>query len=183
MLCADYKLDHAQQTIAQLDVLQPACTKMTYPIRESIPGAIFEFHVPSAMRNSNTTTPFAPAFSWHALRLAPCPSSTPSHGPHRYDYAVPGYATHRDNGRRLLNPARPPFMLEVQRRLYMGLWNLVCSAGFMPCGVLWYASLASTKANYQTVLSMFWGWWAFPIGSVGRGGEGRAGRGEGVSRE
>lgn len=36
----------------------------------------------------------------------------------------------------------------------------------MLCGALGYASLASTKVNYESVLATFWGSFAFLIGSV-----------------
>jgi len=49
---------------------------------------------------------------------------------------------------------------------HVGLWNLVGAAGFTLCGALGYASLASTKVEYQSVLATFWGSWAFLIGSV-----------------
>ncbi|EIN04636.1 hypothetical protein PUNSTDRAFT_146307 [Punctularia strigosozonata HHB-11173 SS5] len=49
---------------------------------------------------------------------------------------------------------------------HIGLWNLIGAVGFMLCGALGYASLVSTKVNYQSVLCTFWGGWAFLIGSV-----------------
>ncbi|KAI0338354.1 hypothetical protein BDW22DRAFT_1362961 [Trametopsis cervina] len=49
---------------------------------------------------------------------------------------------------------------------HVGFWNLVGALGFTLCGALGYASTASTKVNYQSVLSTFWGSWAFMIGSV-----------------
>ncbi|CDO76411.1 hypothetical protein BN946_scf184937.g25 [Trametes cinnabarina] len=67
-------------------------------------------------------------------------------------------------------------MVEVQRKWWfpnlsslgwhIGFWNLVGAVGFMLCGALGYASLASSGVNYQSVLSTFWGSWAFLIGSV-----------------
>ncbi|KAI0788994.1 hypothetical protein BC629DRAFT_471983 [Irpex lacteus] len=49
---------------------------------------------------------------------------------------------------------------------HVGFWNLVGAVGFTLCGALGYASTASTKVNYQSVLATFWGSWAFMIGSV-----------------
>jgi hypothetical protein len=49
---------------------------------------------------------------------------------------------------------------------HVGLWNLIGAIGFTLCGALGYASLASSGANYQSVLSTFWGGWAFLIGSI-----------------
>ncbi|KAH9855482.1 hypothetical protein C2E23DRAFT_724190 [Lenzites betulinus] len=67
-------------------------------------------------------------------------------------------------------------MIEVQKRWWLpnlrsmgwhvGFWNLIGALGFTLCGALGYASLASTQVNYQSVLSTFWGSWAFLIGSV-----------------
>ncbi|KAI0635387.1 hypothetical protein C8Q77DRAFT_1217230 [Trametes polyzona] len=67
-------------------------------------------------------------------------------------------------------------MIEVQRKWWLpnlrsmgwhiGFWNLVGAIGFTLCGALGYASLASSGVNYQSVLSTFWGSWAFLIGSV-----------------
>ncbi|GBE84485.1 hypothetical protein SCP_0604640 [Sparassis crispa] len=67
-------------------------------------------------------------------------------------------------------------MLEVQRTWWIpnigslgwhiGLWNLIGAVGFTLCGALGYAAATSTKANYQSVLSTFWGSWAFLIGST-----------------
>jgi len=66
-------------------------------------------------------------------------------------------------------------MLETQRAWWkpkldslgwhVGLFNLLGAIGFTLCGALGYASLSSTKAEYQSVLSTFWGSWAFLIGS------------------
>ncbi|KAI0794865.1 hypothetical protein C8Q75DRAFT_712544 [Abortiporus biennis] len=49
---------------------------------------------------------------------------------------------------------------------HVGFWNLVGAFGFMLCGALGYAAATSSGANYQSVLSTFWGSWAFEIGSV-----------------
>ncbi|OJT06014.1 hypothetical protein TRAPUB_3201 [Trametes pubescens] len=67
-------------------------------------------------------------------------------------------------------------MIEVQKKWWqpnlrsmgwhIGFWNLVGAVGFTLCGALGYASLASTKINYQSVLATFWGSWGFLIGSV-----------------
>ncbi|KAI0644029.1 hypothetical protein C8Q79DRAFT_914226 [Trametes meyenii] len=67
-------------------------------------------------------------------------------------------------------------MIEVQRKWWLpnlrsmgwhiGLWNLVGAIGFTLCGALGYASLASSGANYESILATFWGSWAFLIGSV-----------------
>ncbi|KAI0746316.1 hypothetical protein C8Q80DRAFT_1053852, partial [Daedaleopsis nitida] len=72
-------------------------------------------------------------------------------------------------------------MIEVQKRWWLpnvrsmgwhiGFWNLVGAAGFMLCGALGYGSLSSSavsssSVNYQSVLSTYWGSWAFLIGSV-----------------
>ncbi|KAI0328762.1 hypothetical protein GY45DRAFT_1325907 [Cubamyces sp. BRFM 1775] len=67
-------------------------------------------------------------------------------------------------------------MIEVQKKWWLpnlrslgwhiGFWNLVGAVGFTLCGALGYASLSSSGANYQSVLSTFWGSWAFLIGSV-----------------
>ncbi|KZT06667.1 uncharacterized protein LAESUDRAFT_725756 [Laetiporus sulphureus 93-53] len=67
-------------------------------------------------------------------------------------------------------------MLEVQHAWWrpkldslgwhIGVWNLIGAVGFALCGALGYASATSSKANYQSVLSTFWGSWAFLIGSV-----------------
>lgn len=67
-------------------------------------------------------------------------------------------------------------MIEVQRTWWrpnlrslgwhIGFWNLIGAVGFMLCGALGYASVTSTKANYQSVLATFWGSWAFLIGST-----------------
>ncbi|OSC98858.1 hypothetical protein PYCCODRAFT_1396225 [Trametes coccinea BRFM310] len=67
-------------------------------------------------------------------------------------------------------------MIEVQKKWWLpnlsslgwhiGFWNLVGAVGFTLCGALGYASLASSGVNYQSVLSTFWGSWAFLIGSV-----------------
>ncbi|KAH9830222.1 uncharacterized protein C8Q71DRAFT_787908 [Rhodofomes roseus] len=67
-------------------------------------------------------------------------------------------------------------MLECQRRWWLpnlrslgwhiGAWNLVGAVGFTLCGALGYASLTSSKANYQSVLATFWGSWGFLIGSA-----------------
>ncbi|KAG8718994.1 hypothetical protein FRC09_011761 [Ceratobasidium sp. 395] len=66
-------------------------------------------------------------------------------------------------------------MLEVQRAWwrpklnslgwYVGLFNLIGAIGFTLCGALGYAALSSSKAEYQSTLSTFWGGWAFLIGS------------------
>ncbi|KAJ3548914.1 hypothetical protein NM688_g5234 [Phlebia brevispora] len=66
-------------------------------------------------------------------------------------------------------------MLEVQSHWWLpnlrslgwhvGVWNLVGALGFTMCGALGYASIASTKADYQSVMSTFWGSFAFMIGS------------------
>ncbi|KAG9099211.1 hypothetical protein FRC07_010550, partial [Ceratobasidium sp. 392] len=66
-------------------------------------------------------------------------------------------------------------MLETQRAWwrpkldslgwYVGLFNLIGAIGFTLCGALGYAALTSTKAEYQSSLSTFWGGWAFLIGS------------------
>ena len=73
------------------------------------------------------------------------------------------------------------------RDRHVGVWNLVGAIGFTLCGALGYASFASSgvstcflsvtfipnsvlfvpgQVNYQSVLSTFWGSWAFLIGSV-----------------
>ncbi|KAF8067813.1 hypothetical protein FPV67DRAFT_1669692 [Lyophyllum atratum] len=67
-------------------------------------------------------------------------------------------------------------MLEAQQKWYkpdirslgwhVGFWNFIGAVGFMLCGALGYAAEASSKANYQSSLSTFWGGWAFLIGSV-----------------
>jgi len=67
-------------------------------------------------------------------------------------------------------------MLEVQTKWWkpnlkslgwhIAVWNLVGAFGFTLCGALGYAAISSTKANYQSVLSTFWGSFAFEIGSV-----------------
>ncbi|KAI0777417.1 hypothetical protein BD413DRAFT_516462 [Trametes elegans] len=67
-------------------------------------------------------------------------------------------------------------MIEVQKRWWLpnlrsmgwhiGFWNLVGAVGFALCGALGYGSLASSGVNYQSVLSTFWGSWAFLIGSL-----------------
>ncbi|KAI0354071.1 hypothetical protein OH77DRAFT_1426489 [Trametes cingulata] len=67
-------------------------------------------------------------------------------------------------------------MIEVQKKWWLpnlrslgwhiGFWNLVGAVGFTLCGALGYASLSSSGVNYQSVLSTFWGSWAFLIGSV-----------------
>ncbi|RDX49411.1 hypothetical protein OH76DRAFT_1403630 [Lentinus brumalis] len=67
-------------------------------------------------------------------------------------------------------------MIEVQKKWWepdlrslgwhIGFWNLIGALGFTLCGALGYASLSSTGVNYQSVLSTFWGSWAFLIGSV-----------------
>ncbi|RPD56551.1 hypothetical protein L226DRAFT_480446 [Lentinus tigrinus ALCF2SS1-7] len=67
-------------------------------------------------------------------------------------------------------------MIEVQKKWWLpnlrsmgwhiGFWNLVGAVGFTLCGALGYGSLASSGENYQSVLSTFWGSWAFMIGSV-----------------
>jgi len=49
---------------------------------------------------------------------------------------------------------------------HIAVWNLIGAMGFTLCGALGYAALGSTKANYQSVLSTFWGSFAFEIGSV-----------------
>lgn len=67
---------------------------------------------------------------------------------------------------------------------HVAFWNLIGAIGFTLCGALGYASTLSTKVsnasgsnspsnldafvqvNYQSVLSTFWGSWAFMIGSV-----------------
>ncbi|KAJ3548916.1 hypothetical protein NM688_g5233 [Phlebia brevispora] len=66
-------------------------------------------------------------------------------------------------------------MLEVQKRWWLpnlrslgwhiGVWNLIGAVGFTMCGALGYAAVVSTKANYQSVMSTFWGSFAFMIGS------------------
>ncbi|OBZ77581.1 hypothetical protein A0H81_01743 [Grifola frondosa] len=58
----------------------------------------------------------------------------------------------------------PPSPADARR--HVGLWNLFGAVGFTLCGALGYASLDSTKADYQSVLSTFWGSWAFLVGSV-----------------
>ncbi|KAI8973124.1 hypothetical protein BD414DRAFT_499200 [Trametes punicea] len=67
-------------------------------------------------------------------------------------------------------------MIEVQKKWWLpdlqslgwhiGFWNLVGAVGFTLCGALGYASLSSSGVNYQSVLSTYWGSWAFLIGSV-----------------
>ncbi|KAH9918086.1 uncharacterized protein B0H18DRAFT_823524, partial [Fomitopsis serialis] len=67
-------------------------------------------------------------------------------------------------------------MIECQRKWWspnlravgwhIGFWNLVGAVGFTLCGALGYAALASSKANYQSVLATFWGSWGFLIGST-----------------
>ncbi|KAI0764700.1 hypothetical protein C8Q74DRAFT_1205533 [Fomes fomentarius] len=67
-------------------------------------------------------------------------------------------------------------MVEVQKRWWLpnlrsmgwhvALWNLFGAVGFTLCGALGYASLSSSGVNYQSVLSTFWGSWAFLIGSI-----------------
>ncbi|KIP05664.1 hypothetical protein PHLGIDRAFT_91841 [Phlebiopsis gigantea 11061_1 CR5-6] len=67
-------------------------------------------------------------------------------------------------------------MLEEQKKWWrisplrigwqVAFWNLVGAIGFTLCGALGYAAVASSKANYQSILSTFWGSWAFMIGSV-----------------
>jgi hypothetical protein len=49
---------------------------------------------------------------------------------------------------------------------HVGFWNLVGAIGFTLCGAFGYASLSKTWINYQSVLSTFWGGWAFLIGST-----------------
>lgn len=48
----------------------------------------------------------------------------------------------------------------------VAVWNLVGAVGFTLCGALGYAAVSSSGANYQSVLSTFWGSWAFMIGSA-----------------
>ncbi|KAF8602588.1 hypothetical protein BDV93DRAFT_523957 [Ceratobasidium sp. AG-I] len=48
---------------------------------------------------------------------------------------------------------------------HVGLFNLIGAIGFLLCGAFGYAALSSTKAEYQSALSTFWGGWAFLIGS------------------
>ncbi|WVW81228.1 hypothetical protein I302_103219 [Kwoniella bestiolae CBS 10118] len=65
-------------------------------------------------------------------------------------------------------------MIEVQKKWWqpnvmeigwwVGVWNLIGAIGFTLCGALGYAS-SSSKAEYQSGLSTFWGSWAFLLGS------------------
>jgi hypothetical protein len=67
-------------------------------------------------------------------------------------------------------------MLEEQRHWWLpapaslgwevGVWNGIGALGFFLCGALGYAGAASTKVEYQSVLSTFWGSFAFLIGSL-----------------
>lgn len=66
-------------------------------------------------------------------------------------------------------------MIETQSKWYkpnlvslgwhIGLWNLIGAVGFLLCGAFGYASLGPSWINYQSVLSTYWGSWAFLIGS------------------
>ncbi|WWC57546.1 uncharacterized protein I303_100078 [Kwoniella dejecticola CBS 10117] len=66
-------------------------------------------------------------------------------------------------------------MIEVQKKWYLpnlaeigwwvGVWNLIGAIGFTLCGALGYPA-SSSKAEYQSGLSTFWGGWAFLFGSV-----------------
>lgn len=49
---------------------------------------------------------------------------------------------------------------------HIAVWNLIGALGFTLCGAFGYGALNSTKVNYQSVLSTFWGSFAFEIGSV-----------------
>jgi len=70
-------------------------------------------------------------------------------------------------------------MLEVQTKWWkpnlldigwqIAFWNLVGSIGFTLCGALGYST--ASGAVYQSVMSTFWGSWAFLIGSVIQVGE------------
>ncbi|THH13899.1 hypothetical protein EUX98_g9670 [Antrodiella citrinella] len=67
-------------------------------------------------------------------------------------------------------------MLEVQKKWWLpnltsigwhiAFWNVLGAFGFTLCGALGYGSVASTKVDYQSVLSTFWGSFGFEIGSV-----------------
>lgn len=49
---------------------------------------------------------------------------------------------------------------------HIALWNLVGAVGFLLCGAFGYDSVNSSWENYQSVLSTFWGSWAFLVSLV-----------------
>ncbi|KAF8338865.1 uncharacterized protein EI90DRAFT_3039477 [Cantharellus anzutake] len=49
---------------------------------------------------------------------------------------------------------------------HVGFWNLLGSVGFTLCGAFGYGSVGNSWMNYQSILSTFWGSWAFMIGSL-----------------
>ncbi|CAL1710669.1 unnamed protein product [Somion occarium] len=49
---------------------------------------------------------------------------------------------------------------------HVALWNLIGAVGFTLCGAFGYGALSSSGIAYQSVLSTFWGSFAFEIGSV-----------------
>jgi len=49
---------------------------------------------------------------------------------------------------------------------HVGLWNLIGSVGFTLCGAYGCCEHLSPKAEYQSVFYLFWGSWAFMIGSL-----------------
>jgi hypothetical protein len=65
--------------------------------------------------------------------------------------------------------------LEEQRKWWLpkpmnlgwqvAFWNGVGAVGFTLCGALGYAAANSSKVEFQSTLSTFWGGWAFLIGS------------------
>lgn len=66
----------------------------------------------------------------------------------------------------MVSPSEPSCGARLDPCRQVAFWNLVGAIGFTLCGALGYAAVASSKANYQSILSTFWGSWAFMIGSV-----------------
>jgi hypothetical protein len=48
-------------------------------------------------------------------------------------------------------------------RRHVAAWNLIGAIGFTLCGAFGYGSVSSTWLNYESVLSTFWGSWAFMV--------------------